>query len=269
MFQYCIGMHLAIKNNTYLVLDLDEVSNNTKKEREHTKRSFELDIFNVKYIDSKRIKFYLWVMNMLNKIKIVNEDNFNFDKAVLQLSGNICLEGYWQNENYFIDISTLVRKNFQFVPLQNDKNIQLEKIITNCESVSVHFRRGDYITNKHAENFHGICSMEYYMNAIELIEAEVKNPIYFIFSDEIGWVKQNFSTNRKTVFIEGNKDNISFEDLRLMSRCKHNIIANSSFSWWGAWLNVNKEKIVIAPNRWFESEEHKLNDIVPESWIKI
>jgi hypothetical protein len=129
----------------------------------------------------------------------------------------------------------------------------------------LHIRRGDYLTNI----VHNTNKEDYYKNAIKLIEEKVKNPVFYIFSDEIEWVKQNFDIKYPTVYVDFNDALTNFEDIKLMSSCKHNIIANSSFSWWSAWLNENSNKIVIAPKQWFTDVSRNTKDIIPKSWIKI
>jgi hypothetical protein len=116
---------------------------------------------------------------------------------------------------------------------------------------------------------HNTSKEEYYNKALEIVENKINNPVYFVFSDDMEWVKANFSTKQETIFIDFNDASTNFEDLKLMTSCKHNIIANSSFSWWGAWLNKNPDKIVIAPKRWFNDDSINTNDIIPTNWVKI
>lgn len=140
--------------------------------------------------------------------------------------------------------------------------------IKDTESVSIHFRRGDYVTNKS----YLVLDLKYYYNAVELIRSKLKNPNFYIFSDDIDWVKRNFKNKLKSkiTFQDCNLSNI--EDLMLMSNCKHNIIANSTFSWWGAWLNKNLDKIVIAPSKFFKDDIYNTNlksTYYPQNWIII
>jgi hypothetical protein len=134
----------------------------------------------------------------------------------------------------------------------------------------VHIRRGDYLLNPETQKIHGVCSLSYYFEAIALLEKEFENINYFIFSDDINWVKENLHVTN-AVYIESEEERIAHEDIYLMSLASHNIIANSSFSWWGAWLNQYEHKMVIAPKRWFADEVmyQQSHDIVCESWVKI
>jgi hypothetical protein len=141
--------------------------------------------------------------------------------------------------------------------------------IKKVNSVSIHIRRGDYVTNKRHSKVFSPCSHDYYSRAAKLIADQQPNPHYFVFSDDIGWAKANLEFEYPTTFVDVNDEAHSHEDMRLMSLCNHNIIANSSFSWWGAWLNVNPEKVVIAPQKWFSDYKCNTQDMIPENWIKI
>lgn len=142
-------------------------------------------------------------------------------------------------------------------------------IIKSCNAVSLHIRRGDYISNATTNTIHGTCNLDYYKRAVEYIKKNSVSPIFFIFSDDIDWVKDNLHLNEKHYYIDWNNADTNYEDMRLMSLCKHNVIANSSFSWWGAWLNNNPKKIVIAPQKWFNDSKLNTFDVIPEKRIKI
>ncbi|HQS38500.1 MAG TPA: alpha-1,2-fucosyltransferase, partial [Methylotenera sp.] len=160
-----------------------------------------------------------------------------------------------------------IRKDFTFKLALSVKNSAIIEQISQVNAVSLHVRRGDYVTN--AKNaFIGVCSLEYYRKAVEYVKNQVDKPVFFVFSDDIEWVKSNLPIDFPCFYIDHNHGIESFNDMRLMSHCKHHIIANSSFSWWGAWLNANSEKIVIAPQQWFANNTN-VNDLLPESWIKL
>ena len=175
-------------------------------------------------------------------------------------------DGYWQSEKYFIKSEKLIRKSFSFDKSKlNEMSLNLfAKLEKDKNSVSVHIRRGDYIDYQH--HFGGICTLDYYSKSIELIKTQNPCSTFYFFSDDIDWVRENFKDLNAT-FIDWNFKDNSWQDMFLMSQCKHNIIANSSFSWWGAWLNENTQKTVIAPQKWFR--EIPAFDIIPENWIKI
>ena len=128
-------------------------------------------------------------------------------------------------------------------------------------------RRGDYVTNKNASSFHGTKDLGYYKAALKPVLKQTNKPVIFVFSDDPEWCKQNLKFSQNTIYVEGNKK--GSEDMRLMMQCKHNIIANSSFSWWAAWLNQNSDKVVVAPKKWFNDPKIDVSDVIPKSWLKI
>lgn len=171
------------------------------------------------------------------------------------------LKGYWQSEKYFSVSADGVRAKFTFPMLTDERNRAVQDAIANNNAVSVHIRRGDYLRPDM-----GCClDIEYYLNAMALMNERVSDPHYFIFSDDIEWARENMKGSR-AMFIDWNIGPNSFVDMQLMSLCRHNIIANSSFSWWGAWLNGNPSKLVMAPGRWMPGMKDK-GDVLPENWI--
>jgi hypothetical protein len=190
---------------------------------------------------------------------------FVFDKDILNNSKNLMYRGYWQNEKYFIEISDKIRSAFTFQKPLTAENLKISNLIQNTESVSLHIRRGDYVGHS---LLGGICDLNYYKNAISLINGKVAKPTFFVFSNDIGWCKQNLKIEAAN-YISWNQGSDSYRDMQLMSLCKHNVIANSSFSWWGAWLNNNQSKIVIAPKSWTNDPNYDDTDVCPHHWIKI
>lgn len=177
--------------------------------------------------------------------------------------------GYWQSEKYFKNISETIRTAFTFdVTKLSQESRQTAKKIQNTNSISIHIRRGDYLLDKYQKLYGGICTLDYYTKAINYMLENVPDCKFFIFSDDIKWVEENLCNliHNKT-FIDFNKGKNSWQDMYLMSICKHNIIANSTFSWWAAWLNLNKNKIVISPKVFLNIGDSK--DLIPEDWIKI
>lgn len=206
------------------------------------------------------------------------QEVFRFDDVYLQ--------GYWQSEKYFSPIEGELRRKFIFDLENRDNSLKYNDFYQNFLSckckVSLHVRRGDYLSERKISfnglvyqlilgktpELGGVCTEEYYSNAIDLVENKTVNPHYYVFSDDIEWCKINLRLpeNRYT-FVDINKKEDSYLDMYLMSQCNHNIIANSSFSWWGAWLNSHDDKIVIAPDRWFK--DGYSGDIIPEDWITV
>lgn len=177
-------------------------------------------------------------------------------------------DGYWQSEDYFKDIREDIRKEISFTPLRNKENIEILKIIHDSISVSVHIRRGDYLDPDVSRSVGNICTDEYYRKAIEYFTKINRDSYFFFFSNDSEWVRENYGSDVKNAyFIDWNKGENDYYDMYLMSECKHNIIANSSFSWWGAWLNNNPEKIVISPTKW--DNYGTMPDTICKDWIKI
>ena len=271
MFQYAIGRHLAIKNKSSLQLDLSELLRRDEN-ISYTFRDFELGVFSLRNTIKPKLKHNRLILKLYNSVftpRIIAEDGFNYHKEVLKAKGNLMLSGYWQTEKYFKEIESVIRKDFIFSQKPSKSNLTILKEIIDTNSVSIHFRRGDYLTNHSAMTMHETCSKDYYRKGIGLIRKNIQDPHFFIFSDEINWVKENFEMAGRHTFIDDNKGKQSFEDMRLMAACKHNIIANSSFSWWGAWLNSNINKTVIAPLKWFKNNTIDTSDLIPARWIKI
>ena len=177
---------------------------------------------------------------------------------------NVYIRGYWQNEKYFKDIGPIIRKEFTFKYRLDKTALSLVRKIEATNSVSLHFRRTDYV-GKEVEK---VCQHSYYYKALAIISHKISNPHLFIFSDDIQWVKENFFTGFPATYVDDTyTSGEGWKDMLLMSKCKHNIIANSSFSWWGAWLNPNHEKIIVTPGEW--NFKKNINSIVPEKWNKV
>jgi hypothetical protein len=268
MFQYALGRNLALKNNTILKFDVSELEQDKL-------RNYELAIFNIPgNIASKFTMMFIRMFNnrIISKISAqyylyIKQQDPYFNEKILLKKGNIYLDGYWQSENYFKEIRNIIIKDFTIKFEQDKRNKSMIKKIKNSNSVCIHIRRGDYFSNAKTNKFHGLCSFKYYYNAIEIIVGKVKNPTFFIFSDDSQWTKENLKLKYSAIYVNINSPKKGYEDLRLISNCKHFIIANSSFGWWGAWLSDNPNKIVCAPKRWFRSADE--GDIVPKSWIRV
>lgn len=197
----------------------------------------------------------------------VEERHFHFDKNILKVPADVYLDGYWQSEKYFSGIEDLLLKEFQITIPPTDKNRQLAKDIQSVLAVSLHIRRGDYVSNPVSLAFHGVSSLEYYQQAIQRMNHLVEKPNYFVFSDDPVWVRANLSMPDGTVFVEHNGPEKNYEDFRLMCLCQYHIIANSTFSWWAAWMNQKSDKIVVAPKKWFKQTDTDTKDLFPKSWI--
>jgi hypothetical protein len=277
MFQYAVGRMLAAHHNTDLFLDVTGFIS-------YPLRKYELDVFKItasiappdilKLVTSSRrdavcLRIYHFFSGYPT-IQRIKEKSIEFHEEVLSLPDNIYLDGYWQSEKYFFDIADIISKEFSFVNPPSIINQELIGKIKGCNSVSVHIRRGDYVSNPKTLETHGVLGAEYYRKSLNLIKEKVKKPEIFVFSDDISWAKENLMVDLPLHFIEHNNAEKNYEDLRLMNNCKHHIIANSSFSWWGAWLSNNKNNVVISPRKWFsDTAMNNRQTNVPDNWIKI
>ena len=196
------------------------------------------------------------------------EIHYKYYPELLEQKAPVYFHGYFQSEKYFKDLRETLKEDFQLIFKLNDKNKKMLEKINNTESVSVHFRRGDCLKARVA-NRRGNCNNDYIFDAIEYISQNTDKPLtLFVFSDDIKWVKNNIKFEQDTIYVDINSDKKGWFDLELMKNCKHNIIVNSSFSWWGAWLNENPDKIVVAPNPYGKYYNFNSYDVVPESWHK-
>lgn len=281
MFQYAAGKSLAEKHHTDLYLDISHLIKDTKGA--YTKRDLELDAFNTHYqiATSEQIeKFRITHQNKYTRFLqrnypflfsnlYVAESGNKFQSQFFKYGRNTYLDGFWQCEDYFKVYRELILKNFSLkYPLHPDAE-SIKHDIQNGISISLHVRRGDYISIPSNLNFHGVLSIEYYNKAIELIKQKTKIDKVFVFSDDIEWCKQNFTNHELFNFIDFKHKVPAYQELYLMSQCSHHIIANSSFSWWAAWLNNKADKIVVAPKVWFADQSIDTSDIVPKKWIRI
>ena len=278
MFQYAAGRRAAYVNNTSLKLDIFGY----EKQVGITPRKYALNIFNIQenLASESEISKLKKNNNLLQKIlkkiypvfinkSYIKEKSHNFNSEILKISDNSYLEDYWASEKYFKDIENIIRKEFTFKNKPDELNKAVIDKMTHCDSVSVHIRRGDYVNDKKTNQFHGICDLKYYYRSIDYFTNKINSPQFFVFSDDIKWAKQNLHLKFPCVYIDHNTGKKDYEDMRLMSECKHNIIANSSFSWWGAWLNQNPNKIVIAPKKWVNVEPNPHPNILPNAWITV
>lgn len=283
LFQYAYGRAIAIKNHDVLKLETNSLHDGYRK--------FGLDAFMIKadiatkadfaaigITDMSRTDFVarterktleFFERNLPpEKKKVIREQDFIFNHNLMNISGDHYAIGLWQSEQYFKEYRTELLRELQ---LKNGLSAPAEKIkhdMENTESISIHIRRGDYVSNAATNKKHGVCPPQYYADAIQHIQKHVTAPAFFVFSDDIEWVKKNIPILGNVTYVSDRNSIRDEEELMLMSYCKHNIIANSSFSWWGAWLNQHNNKIVIAPKIWFLTNTDT-KDLIPESWIRL
>lgn len=274
LFQYALGRQLAELTGAELVLDTTAFG---RSRRQDTAREYELWRYPLKarLVDNKEKCWCAWLgSRMLRRFsfslgtwRIVRERGYDFDPEVLRQNGNLYLDGHWQSPHYFEAIGPKLREELTpAVPL-GVQDSQVAGEILAGEAVSIHVRRGDYVTNTAAAAMHGLCSLDYYHTAALQIAERLVAPHFFVFSDDPEWTKANLVLPGQATYVTHNGAQTAFQDLRLMSLCRHHIIANSSFSWWGAWLNPSPSKSVIVPKRWFLSQETPT--LMPLDWVAI
>ena len=276
MFQYAIGRALSIERNMSLLLDVSSFDKYNRHQGFELTRVFNCspqiatnnDVRRVLGLQSshvfKRILSQA-LMSPFRRQELVLEPHYHFWQGAGTVPSTCYLQGYWQSEKYFERYRTAIQEDFAFKLPFVGKNVELAARISQTNSVSLHVRRGDYLSDKKATALHGLCSIDYYREATESIGIKIDAPTFFIFSDDIDWVKKNLKIRFPCQYVDHNQGLDSFNDMHLMSLCHHNIIANSSFSWWAAWLNANECKLVLAPKKWF-SIPINTSDLIPDTW---
>jgi hypothetical protein len=279
MFQYAAGRALSLQRDQSLLLDVSDFATYSLHQGFELQRVF---VCPAAVANAKDIRTVLgWQTHSFFKNRLMSprwarfrsdrfviEPHFQYWSGIQSIPLSSYLLGYWQTERYFEDIVDIIRADFAFKLPLNAKNLALAQQISEVNAVSLHVRRGDYVQNPAAFVVHGLCSLSYYREAIQSIANKVKQPYFFVFSDDMAWVKENLSIPFPCQYVAHNQGMDSYNDMRLMSLCQHHIIANSSFSWWGAWLNPNINKTVIAPKQWFAGNKDT-RDLLPAAWIKL
>ena len=275
MFQFACGKALSIKHRVPLILDHSYLEK--KLPKNITKRNYELSAFGIDSKASKYLIFKIYFFNLLSRIinfkdsyTIVNEISPYEANTKFPDYHNLVINGYFQSESYFENYSNIIKSCFKFIDPSFEYNSLIDKIRNQKNSVSILIRRDDYLNLNHDH----VLSINYYNSSIAYIKQILPESFFFIFTiGDTLWTKENFKNMENSEIIENENPNlIGFEKMRLMSLCSNNIIANSSFGWWAAWLNDNPNKIVIAPKNWvnIESINSKIsNNRYPKNWIKI
>ncbi len=272
LFQFAAGRCLADVNHTDLKLDLSAY-------KDYSLRNFDLQQLDIKLafptaneisslLPSHNFEKAFQYLKSPRKRTYYREKYFHFDPDFFRLGNNVYLKGYFQSEKYFLPSRHLIRKELRFQSSLTMNLATMAARLKNTNSCSIHIRRGDISNNNESLDYHGNLSMDYYHAALQKLNAVHSNIEYFLFSDDIEWAKQNFIIPSDN-YLSGKVSTNHIEDLYLMSQCRHHIIANSSFSWWGAWLNDNPDKTVIAPLNWFNNGPTDTQDLIPDGWIRV
>jgi len=275
MFQYACGRAISLRNEEKIKLDITgfERTKNMDTPREYYLSHF--NIFCNEIASGGEIQILKYPLGIVSKgwrffkVKILRQFNIGFIPKIFNAKKSIYLDGFFQTEKYFIHCADTIRKEFSLKePMGQAAQAVASKISKEPESVSLHVRRGDVARNVATNPYAGITTPEYYRKALEYIGSKLKKPHVFIFSDDPKWVVENIKISFPSTVISssGIPD---YEEIILMSQCRAHIIANSSFSWWGAWLNPRPDKIVIAPKQWIRKMQWRHKDTVPKSWIRL
>jgi hypothetical protein len=280
LFQYAAARRLSLFHQTELKLDVSSFESSGTRQYAlapfNVVESFATD-YEVNMLTGKRLAgVSRLIFRGMQKLKpyyrrrIFAEPHVRpYDASILKTPKDVYLYGYWQSGKYFAGVEEVIKKEFTLKHRIHESNMKLAKQISETESVSVHVRRGDYVSDPGTKSVLGTSDFEYYRASMQMMTERVSNPHFFVFSDDPKWVCGTLDTSGPTTIVSHNVGVRDYEDLYLMSNCKHNILANSTFSWWGAWLNPNPNKIVCAPSQWFRTTDLDARDLVPEEWIKI
>jgi hypothetical protein len=281
MFQYAAARALADRTGSEMLLDVGDFAT-------YTLRRYELDTLRVRARVqppasvaqtaaaapgplARRAKalvqrfFPAWPQG----VPVYRERAFTFDPGLLQQRPPVLLEGYWQSEKYFLDAAAAIRRDFTAAAEPDEANRAMLQRMQGTVAVSLHVRRGDYVTNPTAAAYHGTCSPGYYRQAVDHIAQRCGPLTLFVFSDDQDWVRANMPFAQPTVHVDCNPPDRGVWDMHLMKHCRHHVLANSSFSWWGAWLNPSPDKMVVAPRRWFTDPAIDTSDLIPATWVRV
>ena len=277
MFQYAAAKAIAIRSGAELVLDLSWFA--TANERRYALEPLRVSAQTLGVISPEGavVRFLRKVVYRFTKRSdehwrgrpVFREKIFNFDPAVLDIRAPVCLDGYFQSEKYFLDCRDLIASEFTVAtPPGILAQAMLEQMTTH-DAICLHVRRGDYVASAITNAFHGLCSLDYYHQGLRIVSEGLLNPHCYVFSDDPEWVRANFSPALPMSVVDIHGPDEAHEDLRLMAACKHFVIANSSLSWWGAWLGSYPGKRVVAPKNWFQDSAKDVKDLIPGGWIRV
>jgi hypothetical protein len=278
MFQYAAGIAMAQVHGARALLHLEDLNDRTSHGGYALARTFGLQAPEATRADLQSV---LGIAYSLRRVllhrkarwlrgqRIVTDPHFAYWDGLRAVRPPYYLAGYWQSPRYFAGHEQSVRAAFAFPWEASPAVAALARHIQSCEAVSVHVRRGDYVTNPGMARLHGVLPLDYYERALRTVAERVERPTYFVFSDDTAWARANLRVAGETHFVGAEPRTSAREDLRLMTLCRHHIIANSTFSWWGAWLATNPQAVVCAPLRWFAGDQQDVGTLFPPGWIRV
>jgi hypothetical protein len=279
-FQYAAGRALSARLGSSLSLDLTW---HRRLPRGATPRAFELgrypiaatcldpdDEHSPRFWSMERFGCVVRIDGRLRWARSFRERGLGHDPRMPRLGDDRTLEGYWQSPRYFTEVADALRRELRPVTAMGAEDARVAGLIASDphQAVAVHVRRGDYLAGVHAEH-HGLCGLDYYQRAFVHIRAAMRSPRFFVFSDDPAWVASQTDVFGDAVLVAHNGPETAYQDVRLMSLCRGHVIANSSFSWWGAWLSDHENKLVIAPARWHLGRGGDAADLTPPEWLRL
>lgn len=279
LFQYAAARSLALRHGAELKLDLSCLE---AAQEGDTPRDYALHHFNINGVKASRwessvmagewsnilVGFIARRLQKALRYCAYRENQFRVNPAFFSLSDNVYLDGYWQSERYFANYEDVIREELTLRTPLSGKNLEVAEAMRGVNAVSLHVRRGDYVTNEKTRAYHSVCDDAYYRKAEALLTQHLQSPHFFVFSDDSEWVVNNLKLRCPATFISHN-GSAPHEDLRLMSLCRHHVLANSSFSWWGAWLSNRSDQLVVAPGKWFNDSSIDVSDLISPRWLRI
>jgi len=280
MFQYAAGRRMALAHNVPLKLDVSWFAG--RPDRAYALHALSITAALASPDELRQITGHSTsgigrlVLRLRRRFKIrydwtvIHERGLSpFDRRVLDARDRTYLDGYWQSEKYFSDVADTIRREFTVNGQPDARTRETADQMATTQSVSVHIRRGDYVADPRKRRVRSVCTPEYYLRCVTHLAEQIANPHLFLFSDDPDWVAANLRFEHPTTLVSTVPARRDHEEQRLMSACRHHIIANSSFSWWAAWLNPHLDKLVLAPRRWMNDARVDDRDVVPPGWTKM
>lgn len=285
LFQYAMGRALSLRTSLPLILDLasfDHVKSHGGGV--DTVRDYALEPFGLGvktqciglpvpkargFLGRLLRRVFRYVIRQQMGKKVYRESGYAFDPIAYSLREPVWLEGYWQSHRYFEDFADVLRDELGQPHNVSDATREMLGKISQTDAICLHVRRGDYVTNKYAAATHGLCELDYYARGLDIVLPGLRNPHCFIFSDDPDWVRSNLKLPVPMTVVDINGPDSAHQDLWLMCACKRFIIANSSLSWWGAWLSRSEKKLVVAPSKWFVDSSKDTSDLIPLDWVRL
>lgn len=277
MFQYAAAKAVALRSGAELKLDISWFATASDRQYALGPLRVSAQILDGTSPETSTARFFRKALNRVTSRTderwmgrpVFREKYFHFDSAMLDVRAPVYLDGYFQSEKYFLEYKNLIASEFTVAtPPCALAQEMLEQMATH-NAICMHVRRGDYVANATAQVFHGLCTLDYYHQALRIVADGVPNPHCYVFSDDPHWVRSNFLCEFPMSIVDIHGPNEAHEDLRLMAACEHFVIANSSLSWWGAWLGGCPQKRIVAPKDWFQSSANDPKDLIPDHWVRI